>query len=139
MSLALDEQLASELQEAEAWGRHWERFYFWSAHLAFTFVVVASLVSAVLAGQKQINLSWWILPLVAAIPGIVAVVNNTLRFDERASWLGRYVVETASWFHAIKYQSRDVAEISKGWTDFRREHEGRWPGFGKVPVQPSKS
>ena len=95
--------------------------------LAVSCSAVATLSVAVGLWPKAVN------AVLAALPGLMYLVNRQFRFEERSKWWFEkfYVIEGL--YRGLVRERRDEAEISKELTLQSRTLAGRWPGFGEAP------
>ena len=119
--------LQREMKEGDTWGQR----YFYFAHITFFIVIFASIAAAVLVVLEGVPK--WLTALIAVLPGVAAVMYTTLKFEERAFWFWQLSVGAEQFVHRLRDQGAEVAEVSKGWDDFRGAHESKFPRSGQMP------
>ena len=88
---------------------------------------VATLSVAIGIWPKAVN------AVLAALPGVMYLVNRQFRFEERSKWWFEkfYVIE--SLYRGLVREGRDEADLSKELTLQSSALGARWPGFGAAP------
>lgn len=99
-----------------------------AAFLLSILTVLASFAAVIGAAGK-----WypgWVLAVVSAIPGGVAIVLAKLRFEERSDWHYRRSYALRRIINEARYEKKNEGEISKAWNDLTDDFEKVWPRFG---------
>jgi hypothetical protein len=93
--------------------------------------VVASAAATIAVGTgsltKEINAT------LAAIPGIIAAVLNTFKFEARARWWWKKHSRFQQAVYPLQHEGADEKVISQELSKFLIQHEEEWPSFGKPP------
>ena len=131
MGTSASESFADDLrQRYEACRRRGRVNYF----TAYLFLILAVCSNAVASLSVAVNI--WpktVTAVLAALPGVMYLVNRQFRFEERSKWWFEkfYVIEGL--YRGIVREKRDEAEISKELTLQSTALAERWPGFGEAP------
>ena len=141
--------LQGELEDEAKFCSKWARNNYNLAQLIFGLSVLASFVSAILVGTgakdwTAVGLteleSRILLSALTALPALLLLVNNTLRFEERAKWCWRKCRRTERLLRELRDSAApDAARISTDFSAMSEEMEMEWPAFGSTPSQPKKS
>jgi hypothetical protein len=129
----MTESFAEDLRRRYEACRLRGRINYFAAYLFFILAVsssaVATLSVAAEIWPKTIN------AILAALPGIMYLVNRQFRFEERSKWWFEkfYIIEGL--YRGVVREKRDEAQISKELTLQSQALAARWPGFGESPVQ----
>lgn len=115
------------------------------AHAIFAVAVLSSFTAAVLA-SGDLGKAWLgdqphkaVIAVLAALPGFMLLINNTLRFEERTRWFWRKVRLAERYYRQVRDQNNPVAcAASKRYSEEEEALEIEWPAFGSSPGQPSK-
>ena len=130
---SLERELGQAIEECSALAK---RNYVY-AHLVFIVSVVGSFGATVLvASGLEYKLA---AAIMAALPGLALLVNNTLRFEERTRWFWRKARMAEGYHRAIRDAGDPQAgPLSRQYSEVCRQLEAEWPAFGSVPGQPTK-
>ena len=71
--------------------------------------------------------------LLTAMPGILLLLNRTLKFEDKARWYWKHMRKLDGLLRAMEFESKQAAEISHELTEIDEMMDAEWPGFGKVP------
>lgn len=141
-----DEKFRKDLEHDVEFCTKWARRNYWWAHVVFGVSVLASFLSTVLvAGNlaKDIFRAPWdrvIASVVAALPAVMLLVNNTLRFEERTKWFWRKTRTAERFLRRVEGQRNpEGTTLSDEYSRICEELEGEWPAFGSSPSQPKSS
>jgi hypothetical protein len=122
-----------ELRAKRRFAARWARLNNLFAHLAFALIVFGTVASAFLIGISIPAEYKWIPSLTALIPGIVVLINTTLKFEQRARWFYHRELMSETLLNALECEGEDEAAISRKWSAFILKEEGNWPPFGELP------
>lgn len=138
-----DEGFRRDLQHDVTFCTKWARRNYWWAHLVFAISVLASFLSTVLIAGNLAKEVWkepWdrlITSSVAALPAIMLLVNNTLRFEERTKWFWKKTRVAERFLRRLDGNANPhESALSDEYSRFCEELEGEWPAFGSSPAQP---
>ena|SRR5438105_5826867 len=136
----IEPDLKSELESTISYSKLWGRRNFFYAHLIFILSVLGSFLSSVLTSANLgTDARWkWFIAVLSALPGLVLLINNTLRFEERTKWFWRKTHLCERYYRALRDSKPDVPTLSKQFTDELDKLELDWPAFGSSPSQPIK-
>lgn len=130
MSDLFEAELKQIIEDCQRWAR---RNYIF-AHTVFVVSVLGSFIAAVLA-SGELGKEWLgdsgnkaATAILAALPGLMLLLNNTLRFEDRTKWFWRKVRDTGE----------GVSELSKSFSEESEKLEAEWLALGSSPGQPSK-
>jgi hypothetical protein len=101
---------------------------------AYLFLLLAVCSSAVATMSVAVGMwSKTVNAILAALPGVMYLINRQFRFEERSKWWFEkfYVIEGL--YRGLVYEKRDEAEISRALTLQSQKLGMRWPGFGGAP------
>ncbi|MCY1313429.1 hypothetical protein D9M70_639530 [compost metagenome] len=75
----------------------------------------------------------------AALPGLMLLINNTLRFEERTKWFWRKARMAEGFYRRIR-DAKDPTtnSLSSKYSEESEKLEIEWPAFGNSPGQPKK-
>ncbi|WPK02941.1 hypothetical protein R6U79_12055 [Pseudomonas putida] len=125
-------------------GQRWARRNYFLAHSIFIISVFGSFTASILAsgelGKAFLGEQWnqVTTAFLAALPGLMLLLNNTLRFEERAKWQWRKVRLAERYYRQVRDTGQGVSELSMRFSEESEKLESEWPAFGSSPVQPSK-
>jgi len=141
--------LKGELEGEAKFCTRWARSNYNLAQLIFGLSVLAGFVSAILVG---IGAKDWtaigltelggriLLSALTAMSALFLLINNTLRFEERAKWCWKKCRKTERLLRELRDSpAPDTSRISTGFSVMSEEMEAEWPAFGSTPAQPKKS
>ena len=144
MSDELIQEMTAEAKYCAKWARNNYNF----AQAIFIFSVLSSFIAAILVGiggkdWSVIGLSelWGriLLSAMTALPALFLLINNTFRFEERASWSWRKCRKTEKILRGVRDSSKpELVGASKEFSEMSEEMENEWPAFGSTPAQPKK-
>ena len=142
-------ELRSELEVDTKFCQRWATNNYNLAQIIFGLSVLASFASSILVG---IGAKDWstiginelqariILSAITALPALFLLVNNTMRFEERAKWFWRKCRKLERMLRTVKYDpAANISAIGKEYSDMAEEMELEWPAFGSAPSQPKKA
>jgi hypothetical protein len=101
---------------------------------AYLFVIVA--VSSSAAATLSVAIGMWpkaVNAVLAALPGVMVLVNRQFKFEERAKWWFEKFYGIEALYRGLVREGRNEAEISKELTQMSKTLGERWPGFGATP------
>jgi hypothetical protein len=98
---------------------------------------IATIWTAALAAGKVAPSLWT--AVLAAIPALAVVLNETLRPEQKGRWFYEKRAAVNAMLRNSKYAGRPDAEIAAEWNDMEIKMEREWPGFGSVPSKPAKN
>jgi len=131
-------------ETAEDCARRARCSYRWT-HVVFIASVLGSFAAAVLvAGDLGESLlgptaNKAVTAALAALPGLMLLINNTLRFEERTKWFWRKA-RLAERYHRQLRDGTDpgVSPLSRSCSEECEKLEAEWPAFDATPGQPTK-
>ncbi|WP_421319939.1 hypothetical protein [Aeromonas veronii] len=116
----------------------WARRNYLCAHIVFILSVLGSFAASVLAATDYKNGA--VTAAFAALPGLMLLINNTLRFEERTKWFWRKLRLTENYYRRTRDADDPKTEtLSSKYSDESEKLEMDWPAFGSSPGQPKKS
>lgn len=139
-----DEALKQELERDIAFCTMWARRNYWWAHAVFGVSVLASFLSTVLvAGNLDALFSPPLDRIIAgtltALPAVMLLVNNTLRFEERAKWFWRKTRAAERYLRRLRDRDDpNRSQLGQEYSELAESMENEWPAFGSSPTQPKK-
>lgn len=140
MSNSLESELSQIIRDCQRWAR---RNYI-LAHVVFVVSVLGSFIASILA-SGGLGGEWFEEPgskvvtaILAALPGLMLLLNNTLRFEDRAKWFWRKIRLAERFYRQIRDLEKDVSDLSKRFSEESEKLEADWPAFGSSPGQPVK-
>jgi hypothetical protein len=141
---ALAADISKEVLHCSKWARH---NYNW-AQVVFVLSVLSSFVAAILVGVgpkdwTAVGLSETggriLLAVLTGLPASFLLINNTLRFEERAKWCWKKCRKCENLLRKLRDDpSSDIPAISAEFSTVSEELENEWPAFGATPSQPKK-
>lgn len=142
MENRLQQELATDILYCKTWAT---RNYVY-AHLAFISSVLGSFISTVLVtgdtGREILGPLWYkvVTGFFAAIPGVMLLVNNALKFEDRTKWFWRKTRALERLAREVRdTETPNIAEISTRYGEFSEKLEDEWPAFGTSPAQAAKN
>jgi hypothetical protein len=81
------------------------------AQLLFLTIIIFSALGLVNTGTKFFNLAE--MSVIAAMPGIILILANTFKFDERSKWNKLKQRKLEGLLSKLKFENATVEEISK--------------------------
>lgn len=106
------------------------RLNYWLAYGLLAIAIIASSASSILvAADKGPN---ELKAVLAAIPGIIAVVTGTFRFAARAEWWWDKFHGLDSLHRKLQYEGQSEKNVSQELTKLVATLNAKWPGFGNV-------
>lgn len=128
-----DQELRNTIEQCTKWAK---RNYVY-AHVVFILSVLGSFVAAVLAAAEYHNAA--LTSALAALPGLMLLINNTLRFEERTKWFWRKIRMTEGYYRKIRDAGDPKTDaLSASYSEDAEKLEMDWPAFGNSPGQPKK-
>jgi hypothetical protein len=107
------------------------RVNYFVAYALLAVAVGASATSAIAvasdAWTKEVN------AILASLPGIIVLATSTFRFEARADWWWSKHHAIDALHRGLTFEGKSDSEVSRELTAFLREHETKWPSFGKPP------
>jgi len=73
--------------------------------------------------------------ILAAIPGIIVLANNTFKFEPRAEWWYSMEHKTNALQRSLLYEGANAKDVSRMLSETIDEMEKSWPGFGTPPAR----
>ena len=145
--MSLDSKI--ELETDAKFCTRWAKNNYNLAQIIFGLTVLASFVASILVGVgakdwTTIGLSEFqgrvLLSAITALPAMLLLVNNTMRFEDRAKWFWKKCRKVERMLRAVKYDpNTDIPKVMKEYSDMAEEMEQEWPAFGSTPAQPKKA
>jgi hypothetical protein len=89
------------------------QFLFWIS-------ILASILASTLAAIKY---SWAGVSILAAIPTLVIIINNSFKYSAQARWHKRKEKKFLGLRNQLKYEGQAVEEVSKGLAKLEEEME----------------
>ncbi len=142
----MGERFESELQKTISETAGWARRNYVYAHSVFVLSVLGSFLASVLAagelgrtlfGENGNRVATAVL---AAIPELMLLINNTLRFEDRTKWFWRKNRLSERYYRKLRdHAEPDIASLSDSYSAEVEKLEAEWPAFGTSPGQPSKA
>ena len=71
----------------------------------------------------------WIVAIVAAIPGVVIIVDRSFSFAARGRWHDLLYTNTCALARALKYEGAAENEISQKFSELLKTFEENYPGL----------
>jgi len=101
--------------------------------------VGASFLATVFAAMGSLDKVW--LAVLAAIPGVVVLVNNTFKFAARSQWHyeKRRRLNSLLRLSEAGAQATTAPEVAEKWNRIDEEMDRSWPGWGELPKSPQKT
>lgn len=102
-------------------------------YYAVYFFLVCAVTSSALATLSIAAELWGksVNATLAAMPGIIYLVNKQFRFDERSKWWFEKFYAIEGLYRGLVREGKGEAEISKALSLSSKELAARWPGFEK--------
>ncbi len=141
--------LISEIEEQVRHCTKWATSNYNWAQVVFIFSVLSSFTAAILVGVGPKD--WTVIGfsetggriLLAALTGMPAsflLINNTLRFEEKAKWCWKKCRKSERLLRQLRDNpDADIARVSEEFSTMSEEMENEWPAFGTTPSQPKKA
>lgn len=137
----LEEELKKTIEDCTRWAR---RNYVY-AHAVFVTSVLGSFAASVLA-SGELGKAWLgddgnrvATAVFAALPGVMLLLNNALRFEERTRWFWRKVRLAERYYRQLRDRTDPTtSSLSKAYGEDCEKLEAEWPAFGATPGQPAK-
>jgi hypothetical protein len=139
----------AELETEVIFCTRWAKNNYNLAQVIFGLSVLASFVSSILVGVgakdwTAIGLNEFqgrvLLSAITALPAMFLLVNNTMRFEERAKWFWKKCRRLERMLRMVRYDPAvDVPTLMTEYSNMAEEMEQEWPAFGSTPTQPKKA
>jgi hypothetical protein len=130
---SFEDELRQTIHDSTKWAR---RNYVY-AHVTFILSVLGSFLATVLAASEYHNSV--VTASLAALPGLMLLINNTLRFEERTKWFWRKTRMAESYYRDLRDREHPIASsASARYSEESAKLESEWPAFGSSPGQPKK-
>lgn len=140
----MNDPLESELKRTIEDCQWWAQRNYILAHLVFVVSVLGSFIAAVLA-SGDLGAKWFGEPankaavsILAALPGLMLLINNTLRFEDRTKWFWRKARLAERYYRQVRDSGQGISKLSLEFSKECEKLEAEWPAFGSTPGQPSK-
>jgi hypothetical protein len=131
--------LLEEIKKEATFCERWARSNYTWAHVIFGISVFASLASSVLIASDWVKDNKLLGSLLAGLPGVMLLVNNTCRFEERTKWFWKKTRKLQRLMRELRDKREpDPEKVSAELSDVNEELEAEWPAFGASPAQPKK-
>jgi hypothetical protein len=75
---------------------------------------------------------------VTALPGLLILAHNTLRFQQKARWYWMKVRGLEALLNKLQLEGASVPEVSKEFSELNLLLENDWPAFEPLPTEPPK-
>jgi hypothetical protein len=131
----MDELLREMKDDIDACTRSARRNYAWAYFflvVALTATVASTVISALDAIPGPVRAA------VAAIPGIVVLINSTLNFEQKSRYCWLRVRSVEGLLRQLRDGGQQVADVSAKFTELRTQLEAQWPAFGSLPTKPKQ-
>jgi hypothetical protein len=142
----MGEGFKSELEKTISETAGWARRNYIYAHAVFVLSVLGSFLASVLAagelgkmlfGENGNRVATAVL---AAIPALMLLINNTLRFEDRTKWFWRKNRLSERYYRRLRdHAEPDISSLSDSYGAEVEKLESEWPAFGNSPGQPNKA
>lgn len=109
------------------------RVNYWLAYGLLAIAVAASSASSILVAAASARWTNEQKAVLAAVPGVIAIVMATFRFAARAEWWWEKFHGLDSLYRSLKFEGQKDAEVSKALSQFVAAINKKWPGFGDAP------
>jgi hypothetical protein len=139
MEPSLKDELAIVIKTHSTWGVR-NNVY---AHIVFAVSILASFLAAIFAagdlaktlfGESGGKIASTAL---AAVPGIILLINNTLKYEQRMKWFWRKVRVAERYARVLRDDpSADVKALSAAFSKESEQLEDDWPSSGGSPGKP---
>ncbi len=128
-----EQELLESIKNSSKWAR---RNYIY-AHVIFILSVLGSFTASIFATTDFEYKS--ITAILAALPGLMLLINNTLRFEERTKWFWRKARMSESYYRKLRDANNPKTDaLSSKYSEESEKLEMEWPAFGSSPGQPKK-
>lgn len=131
------QSLLSYLEREEKSNRAWWLVNFVVAQTSYWVAIASSLGSAIAISVD--NLPKIFLAALAAIPGVVILVESTFRYSQRADWHSLYSQKLRGLIRQLKFEGKKIEEISKSLSELEAEMEGNTPRMSLGMLQQSSN
>lgn len=138
-----EDDLRTELEKESAFCTRWARRNYAYAHAIFIVSVLASFITTVLVAADVWEQILCPIPykvitsILASVPAVMLLINNTLRFEERTKWFWRKGRMAQKYLRRLRDDNTsDRAAISIQYSEASERLEDDWPTFGGSPGQP---
>jgi hypothetical protein len=127
--------LESELnaQIAQATSRHKGNYR--TAYALILLAVLSSGVTTILVAAAA-PVPKELVAAIAALPGFIVLVLNTMPFDARANWWSTKQRRLEALRRSLLFEGQDASVVSKAMTQFIDAHNEKWPKAHFVLHQP---
>lgn len=133
----MSEQFADELRQTIKESKRLAKWNFAYAHIVFALSVLGSFIATVLASNSYQYPA--VTAICAALPGLMLLINNTLRFEERTKWFWRKARMAEGYFRKLRDRVDPKTDaLSSQYSEESEKLEADWPAFGSSPGQPQK-
>jgi hypothetical protein len=132
------QSLLSYFEAEQKSNRVWWLVNFVVAQTSYWVAIASSFGSAIAISID--NLPKIFIAVLAAIPGVVILVESTFRYSQRADWHSLYSQKLRGLIRQLKFEVNKIEEISKNLSDLEAEMEGRTPPMrlGMLQQTPNK-
>src|ERR1051326_1825702 len=127
----LDIHLNNELKYRSKHCRLLGRANYYSAYLVIIVGIVANIFATFFVATDNIPKRY--IALLTAAPGILLLLNRTLKFEDKARWYWKHMQYLDGLSRAIEYEGQQADAISQKLTETDKQMDAEWPGFGKIP------
>lgn len=122
----MDDLRAHLAERASRTRKHARKNYF-AAYALFLIAITSSAAATI---SVSVGLAKELSAILAAMPGIMLLVNNTLKLEARSRWHWNKAHRLEQLLRELVHEGRDLKEVSRELTNVEKEMEGVWPGFG---------
>jgi|SRR6266853_1237889 len=98
---------------------------------------IATIWTAALAASKTSPNLWT--AILAAVPGLAVVLNETLKPEQKGRWCYEKRVAVNAMLRSSKYAGKPDSEIVVEWNELEIKMEQEWPRFGSAPSKSTKN
>ena len=125
--------LMRELEDRGQYTKTWAKLNFAIAHVLFMLAIVASFGTTLIATTTASRVA---VALLAAIPGLVILIDRAFSFGRRADWFYQYDNEIAALIRQLRDQDGDPAKVSQQLTATAKEMERLFPAMQASAISP---
>lgn len=122
----LDGELRAEVNHYLRLGR----VNHYSLYATYIAAVGASIAATVLA---SFGVSGPVMAVLTAVPGLLLMVNNTLKMGERSQWHYDKRRRLVSLLRELEVGVKTPADVVAAWNAIDADMDRTWPAFGALP------
>jgi hypothetical protein len=115
-----NDELLSQIDRRVRGSRRWGIYDFLVAKASYWAAIVASFLATIAVSTGR---SGTVVAIVAAVPGVVIIIDRTFHFADRAAWHWRYVALAKAIGRKLRFEGVTLAQVSRAFSELEIEME----------------